>query len=137
MKRAGRVTPAEFEILELLWAAPRDMSVGQVLDRLRLQRPVAYTTVMTLLDKLHQKNAVVRKKKGKAFFYRPQVEKKSVLKRAVQEFSDDYFRGDASNLRAFLQRARRNGARVKPPNDTDRTEEAARLPVREEDVVLL
>jgi ribosomal 50S subunit-associated protein YjgA (DUF615 family) len=80
---------------------------------------------------------VARTKRGKAFFYRPQVEKKSVLNRAIQEFSNDYFRGDARSLRDFLQPARSNGAAIKPPRDSDRTTKPARRTVPEEDVVLL
>ncbi|MBI5494620.1 MAG: BlaI/MecI/CopY family transcriptional regulator [Deltaproteobacteria bacterium] len=62
----------EHAIMNVLWArAP--LSVREVLARLRRRPPPAYTTVMTVLDRLHAKGLVERVKDGKAFLYGPTV----------------------------------------------------------------
>ncbi|WP_165702559.1 BlaI/MecI/CopY family transcriptional regulator, partial [Mycobacteroides abscessus] len=58
----------EATIMELLWSAAEPVTVRDVLDR--LERPLAYTTVMTVLDNLHNKGHVTREKVGRAFQYR-------------------------------------------------------------------
>lgn len=52
----------EATIMELLWSATEPVTVRDVLDR--LERPLAYTTVMTVLDNLHNKGHVTREKSG-------------------------------------------------------------------------
>lgn len=103
MKDASRLTPAEFEVLEVLWNEGRPLSVGDVLEDILRARSVAYTTVMTVLDKLARKGSVNRVKKGKAYFYTPRVRRSQVLQSAVEEFADNYFRGSERRLLAFLE----------------------------------
>ncbi|HSR52024.1 MAG TPA: BlaI/MecI/CopY family transcriptional regulator [Acidobacteriota bacterium] len=102
MNDATRLTPAEFEILEVLWREKRPLSVSHVLREIRRHRSVAYTTVMTVLDKLSRKGSVDRNKRGKAYYYTPVVDRSQVLQCAVDEFADNYFRGSENRLRDFL-----------------------------------
>lgn len=57
--------------MERLWSWDRPVSVRDVLEDLRLDRGIAYTTVMTVLDNLHRKGMVLREKSGRAYVYRP------------------------------------------------------------------
>lgn len=50
---------------------PDDLSVRQVTDLLSRSRPLAYTTVMTVLAHLYDKGAVSREKVGRGYRYRP------------------------------------------------------------------
>ena len=52
-----------------LWAADGSVSVRDVVDDLRSERTIAYTTVLTVLDNLHRKGFVDRFKTGRAFRY--------------------------------------------------------------------
>ena len=56
----------EFMVIEALWAIG-DASVHDVLRR--LDRPLAYTTVMTTLDRLFKKGLLNRRKSDRAFRY--------------------------------------------------------------------
>ncbi|MFZ0039051.1 MAG: BlaI/MecI/CopY family transcriptional regulator [Candidatus Acidiferrales bacterium] len=58
----------EFSIMEDLWATG-ESNVRGVRDRLR--RPLAYTTVMTTLERLFKKHCLNRRKSGRAFLYSP------------------------------------------------------------------
>lgn len=64
----------ETAVLELLWdecAGDDDLSVREVADRFADRRPLAYTTVMTVLAHLYDKGAVTREKVGRGYRYRP------------------------------------------------------------------
>jgi predicted transcriptional regulator len=61
----------ESEIMERLWSTDQPVSVRDVVEDLRRDRRIAYTTVMTVLDNLHRKGLVGRTKDGRAYRYRP------------------------------------------------------------------
>ncbi|WP_030277304.1 BlaI/MecI/CopY family transcriptional regulator [Streptomyces sp. NRRL B-24484] len=61
----------EAEIMERLWAWDRPASVREIVDDLNRTRPVAYTTVTTVADILHQKGWLDRHKEGRAWIYAP------------------------------------------------------------------
>lgn len=68
MRQLGQL---EATVMERLWAWDRPVVVRQVLEDLRKERTIAYTTVMTVLDNLHRKGYVTREMNGRAYRYRP------------------------------------------------------------------
>lgn len=58
----------EFELMEILWIGG-ERSVRDVVPK--LSRPLAYTTVMTTLDRLFKKGLLERRKSDRAFVYSP------------------------------------------------------------------
>jgi predicted transcriptional regulator len=58
--------PLEVSILQIMWAHGEG-NVRDVIDR--LGRPLAYTTVMTTLDRLYKKGVLARRKVERAFIY--------------------------------------------------------------------
>jgi predicted transcriptional regulator len=68
MRRLGELEAA---VMGLLWTDPEAaLSVREVLERLSTRKPLAYTTVMTVLDNLHRKGFAARDKDGRAYRYR-------------------------------------------------------------------
>jgi predicted transcriptional regulator len=65
----------EAAVLDVLWSSSSPLSVRDVLARIRRRPTPAYTTVLTVLDRLHEKRVVTREKDGKAFLYTPSVTK--------------------------------------------------------------
>jgi predicted transcriptional regulator len=62
----------ESEVLGLLWAAASPLTTADVIDALGDGgRPLAYTTVQTILTRLHAKGAVRREQAGRAHAYTP------------------------------------------------------------------
>ncbi|AWS43794.1 BlaI/MecI/CopY family transcriptional regulator [Streptosporangium sp. 'caverna'] len=59
----------ESTVMERLWSYHRSASVRDVLEDLRREREIAYTTVMTVMDKLHKKGLLRRKAVGRAYVY--------------------------------------------------------------------
>ena len=71
MSRMTSRGPLEQAALELLWATPSPRSVAEVLGELNQDRDLAYTTVMTVLDRLAKKGLVTRERVERAWQYQP------------------------------------------------------------------
>ncbi len=104
---SGRQIPPPLELLCLktLW----QMGEGRVEDVRRVVgevRPLAYTTVMTILERLVRRGAASRRKMGRSFVYAPEVSRESLRRLAVQEMLDTFFDGSPDALAAFLREGR-------------------------------
>jgi predicted transcriptional regulator len=91
----------ELSCMKILWEAG-DLTVREVRERLQPRRPLAYTTVMTVLDRLARKGVVTRRKVGRAHLYHAEFTRGEARGRAVRRLLDFYFDGSADALRAFL-----------------------------------
>lgn len=97
--KANHPTPAELEILKILWDHG-PLTVRGVLEYLEPKR--AYTTVMSLLNVMTEKGLVLREPFGRAFLYRPEVAQESTLKGMLSDLWKRAFQGSASKLVAHL-----------------------------------
>ncbi len=71
----GLLGPLEYDVVRALWAEGA-AGVPAVLDRVNAGRgagkpPLAYTTVMTVLTRLHDKGLLERERRGRGYEYRP------------------------------------------------------------------
>lgn len=92
-EKTGRQHPLgelECAVLEHVWTLG-EATVHDVLGR--IERPLAYTTIMTTLDRLYRKGLLVRLKRGKAFVYAPACSKQEIqqgiARQLVNEISVD------------------------------------------------
>jgi predicted transcriptional regulator len=79
---AGRqgVGPLESKVLDLLWGQDRAVTVRHV----HLAFPeLAYTTLMTTLDRLYRKGILVRRRRGRAFAYEPRCSRDELLSKRL------------------------------------------------------
>ncbi|MGH3583844.1 MAG: BlaI/MecI/CopY family transcriptional regulator [Mycobacterium sp.] len=60
----------ETVVMAQLWATDGQGTVREVVDRIRPDREVAYTTVLSTMENLHRKGHLRREREGKAFRYR-------------------------------------------------------------------
>jgi BlaI family penicillinase repressor len=98
-----RVSQLEMECLKVLWRK-KAASVAEV--RSAMPRPLAYTTVMTVLDRMMEKGAVVRRKNGRAYVYSPALDLHSARRQAVRRLLDNLFDQDAQALIQFVSEQR-------------------------------
>ena len=107
MRRAGppRDVPPPLEMLCLkaLWSLGEG-NVAGVRDQVAETKPLAYTTVMTLLERLARKGVVSRRKVGRTFVYAPSISRDTMRGLALKEFVDCYFDGSEEKLAEFLRR---------------------------------
>ena len=93
--------PLELECLRALWTL-ESANVAQVREALLGRHALAYTTVMTLLDRLTRKGAAQRKKIGRYFVYTPAVDRETLRRAALVELVDYYFDGNEQEMRAWV-----------------------------------
>jgi BlaI family penicillinase repressor len=94
-------TAGELEILKVLWDRGPS-TVRDVMQALHEERPRAYTSVMSLLNVMTDKGLVVREPEGRAFVYRPKVQRERTLRRMVGDLLGRAFEGSAHELVAHL-----------------------------------
>ncbi len=95
--------PLELECLKTLWDLGEG-NVRQVRAALEPGRPLAYTTILTLLERLARKGVVARRKVGRSFHYAPVVQRDALRRLALQELLNGYFGGSEAELLAYLSR---------------------------------
>ena len=64
----------------------------------RLGRELAYTTVQTMLNILHRKGKVRRALRDRAYFYKPAVTRRQVVRQHVADIVERLFGGSAESL---------------------------------------
>ncbi len=72
----GTLGTLEGSVLEVVWGASGPVTVRDVQSA--LQEPLAYTTLMTTLDRLYKKGYLRREKVGRAFCYGPRVSREQL-----------------------------------------------------------
>lgn len=107
-----RLGPLEARVLDALWAEARPCSVR---DLQPLFPDVAYTTLMTTLDRLHRKQLLTREKQGRAFLYTPRdTRERFRAARLLSFFLDDtgaYDDAVLDELERLIQEKRREEPR--------------------------
>jgi predicted transcriptional regulator len=61
----------EAAVMDVLWDRGGWLTPGEVHETLSADRPLGYTTVMTILTRLWQKGRLERERDGRAYAYRP------------------------------------------------------------------
>lgn len=106
------LAPLELECLSVLW--PRgESTVREIHGALAATRPRAYTTVMTIMDRLSQKGIVTRYKSGRAFRYRANLSAEEARLKAVEKIVDGFFDGSKEALAAHLSSLPMQGGAAK------------------------
>lgn len=80
----------EIAVLETLWERG-ESNVHQMVER--LERPLAYTTVMTTLDRLYKKGFLNRRKWERAYYYAPRLSREQWEQKAASDFVAGYLVG--------------------------------------------
>ncbi len=106
MPKAPRdvLPPLELLCLNALWTLTEG-NVKDVQQIVAQSRPLAYTTIMTVLDRLVRKGKITRRKVGRAFLYSPTTSRDTMRRAAIRELLDGFFDGSEEQLIAFLREA--------------------------------
>lgn len=102
-RAASVLGPLEAEVMEIMWAQGAPLSVREVMVRLNKSRrdDLAYTTVMTVLSRLAEKEILERRRDGRGFVYEAAVSDPAEI--AVRGVMRDF--GDSA-LAHFVEEAR-------------------------------
>ncbi len=85
----------EAQVMDRVWSRG-SATVRQIVDDLARSRQLAYTTVMTIMTRLHEKGLLRRSRDGKTFVYRPALSReqfrarlsRDIVRAVVAEFGD-------------------------------------------------
>jgi predicted transcriptional regulator len=123
---SSRLGDLERALMDHLWAADQQgegaLTVRQVHDQVGIGRGLAYTTVLTVLDRLAKKGLLLQQRDGRAYRYRPVATREELTasalrsafggldrddrQAAIMHFIDDATPDELDDLRAALDRVR-------------------------------
>jgi predicted transcriptional regulator len=103
--------PLEADTMRVMWSADTPMSVRAVLDALNRDRqaPLAYTTVMTVMSRLAEKEILRRELDGRGYLYEAAVADAAAIavRNVVRDFGDAAVVGLVDQARADPKLRRR------------------------------
>jgi predicted transcriptional regulator len=100
-KPSNTLTPQELAIMKVVWRL-ETATVREVYEALRKSRPIAYTTVMTMMNVLEDKKYLEKKSNGRAHVYTPTKPRHQVVGAMVRDFVDRVFDGASGSLLLHL-----------------------------------
>jgi predicted transcriptional regulator len=109
-KKSPTLTEAEQRLMEVLWERG-ESTVAEVVEGVAVRPTPAYSTVLTTLRILERKKYVEHTKEGRAFRYRPVVDRRTARQSAVRHLLGRFFDGSPSQLVLNLIEQEEIGAR--------------------------
>jgi predicted transcriptional regulator len=82
VKRFGELESA---VMDRAWRMGRPFTVRELHDELKAERTLAYTTVMTVMDKLHSKGWLRREAQGRAYLYETVASREEYTARLMRD----------------------------------------------------
>lgn len=98
-----QLSELEQTVMTIVWEL-QSCSVRDVLEKINQTKQLAYTTIATILQRLHEKGLVTRKGDGVAFLYSPKLSKEAYSKTLARSFISKFFNafGDVA-IASFAQ----------------------------------
>lgn len=88
-----RLPDAELEVMQVLWSLPAPAARAMVEVEMEKLRPMAQTTLLTLLSRLAEKGFVRIEKRGRSSFYTPLIRRGDYQAQQSKRFLDQVFGG--------------------------------------------
>jgi BlaI family penicillinase repressor len=92
-----RLTPPQLAILKVLWERS-EATVVEIQQALRAKRPMAATTVATLLSRLEKRGLVAYRTEGRQYVYRAVLKEQDAQQHALVEVTKGLFAGDVATM---------------------------------------
>lgn len=104
--KTTHLTVPQLEIMKEVWRL-EEATVRDVYEALRAKRPIAYTTVMTMMKTMEARGHLRKRVDGRTFIYQAVEPQNKALRRIVGDFLDKVFNGAAEPLLAHLVQERK------------------------------
>ena len=98
------LTGMQLAILQVLWERG-EATTQEVWETVAERRPLALTTVATVLSRLERKRVLAHRRRGRQNVYRATVTRAEVRRSKVRDLTESLFDGDAAALVSHLVRA--------------------------------
>ncbi len=101
MQEAVGLTGLQLSILRVLWERG-EATTQDVWERVTARRPLALTTVATIMSRLERKRVLSHRREGRQYVYRAMVTRSEVRRSKVKELTENLFGGDPAALLSHL-----------------------------------
>lgn len=95
--------PLEKEVMHILWEQGPGCCVRDIFCTLQTRRDIAYTTVMTVMNRLVDKGALIRSREGKAHTYTAAISHQDMLRMTIRSFFQTLQEHDQEGAQALAQ----------------------------------
>jgi predicted transcriptional regulator len=102
MDNKQKLTPVEWETMEVIWKMGGTPSTREVMESAYSKSEKAYTTIQTILNILVKKGLLVSEKIGLVNFYRPTRSRDEIVKSEMEQMVSRIFNGSIPALANFL-----------------------------------
>lgn len=96
-----RLADLQLAIMHVLWDKG-EATIGEVRDALAADRPLAYTTIGTMLTKMEAKGHVTHRVDGRVNIYQPLIPRETVSRSMISDLASRLSRGDVTELVCHL-----------------------------------
>ena len=93
----ARLTAPQIDILRVLWKHS-EATVVEIQQALRAKRPLAATTIATLLSRLEKRGLVSYRTEGRQYVYRAVIQERDAQQHALVEVTHGLFAGDIAAM---------------------------------------
>jgi predicted transcriptional regulator len=101
VQEAVGLTGLQLSILRVLWERG-EATTQDVWERVTARRPLALTTVATIMSRLERKRVLSHRREGRQYVYRAMVTRSEVRRSKVKELTENLFGGDPAALLSHL-----------------------------------
>jgi BlaI family transcriptional regulator, penicillinase repressor len=91
------LAPLELDCMIALWRL-EEGTVRDIREALASRRPRAYTTIMTIMDRLARKQIVSRRRAGRAWRYHAKLSSQEAREHAIAQVVESFFGGSTEEL---------------------------------------
>lgn len=102
-KNVPELGPLEYALLGILWQR-KHATAGEVLEAYNesAEKPLAYTTVSTLLTRMVEKGALQVERDRQPFHFTPLITREQLLRQRIRDFVGTFFGGQSVDLAVRL-----------------------------------
>jgi predicted transcriptional regulator len=97
-----RISDAELEVMEVLWASDSPLTATQIAERIGADRGWSLATVKTMISRLSAKGAIAYREQRRRYLYSAAIARESYVGKESRRFVDQLFGGRLSPLVARL-----------------------------------
>jgi predicted transcriptional regulator len=104
VQEAAALTGLQLAVLDVIWEYG-EASTHDVWSQVSARRPLALTTVATILSRLERKKVLRHRREGRQYVYRALMSREEVRRSKVRELTNTLFDGDPVDLLGHLVEA--------------------------------